>query len=59
MKTTLGLSTELRYGRLLSRTLITAERDDLIPEPGPTFGGYPGSQDAVIAVAVDAWRSNE
>ena len=48
-----GLSTELRYGRLLSRTLITPERDDLIPEL------CIGSQDAVIAVAVDAWRVNE
>ncbi len=48
-----GLSAELRYGRLLGRSLITPERDDLIPEPGI------GSQDPVIAVAVDTWRVNE
>ena len=48
-----GLSAELRYGRLVGRSLITLERDDLIPEPGI------GSQDPVIAVAVDTWRVNE
>ena len=48
-----ALSVELPCGRLLFGTLLTPERDDLIPELGI------GSQHTVIAVAVDAWRRNE
>ncbi len=44
---------ELPRARLLYTTLLTPERDDLIPELGI------GSQHPVIAVAMDAWRVNE
>ena len=47
------MSVELPRERLLYPTLLTPERDDLIPELGI------GCQDPVIAVAVNAWRVNE
>ena len=48
-----GLSVELPRGRLLYTTVLTTERDDLIPQTGI------GSQHPVIAVTVDAWRVDE
>ena len=48
-----ALSVEPPCGRLLFGTLLTPERDDLIPELGI------GSQHPVIAVTMDAWRGDE
>jgi len=47
------LRVELPWRRLLHATLLTPERDDLIPELGI------GSQHTVIAVPVNAWRVNQ